>query len=45
MVVGGAMLVIPWFITAEQGSTLQLAKVGVGLVGFVAVCLGAYYRP
>jgi hypothetical protein len=45
MVVGALMIVIPWMINAEQGSTLQLVKVGVGLVGFIALCAGAYYRP
>jgi len=46
MVVGGAMIVIPWwFVSAEQGSALQMVKVAVGLAGFVILCLGAYYRP
>jgi hypothetical protein len=45
MAVGGAMLVIPWFIQAEQGSALQIGKVLVGVAGFIALCLGSYYRP
>jgi hypothetical protein len=45
MVVGGAMLVLVWFIPAEQGSSLQMVKVGIGLLGFLVVCLGSYYRP
>ncbi len=46
MVVGALMILIPWwFIPAEQGSTLQIVKVLVGVAGFVVLCLGAYYRP
>ena len=45
MVAGAVMIVVPWLINAEQGSTLQLVKVGVGLVGFIVLCVGAYYRP
>jgi predicted phage tail protein len=45
MVAGGALIVLAWFVPAEQGSALQMAKVAVGLVGFVALCLGSYYRP
>lgn len=45
MVVGGALILIPWFITVEEGSAAQYVKVGVGVVGFVALCLGAYRRP
>jgi len=45
MVAGGVLILLAWFIPAEQGSTLHLIKVGIGLVGFVGVCLGAYYRP
>ncbi len=46
MVAGGLMILIPWFFfPAEQGSTLQIAKTLVGVVGFVVLCVGAYYRP
>jgi hypothetical protein len=46
MVLGGLMILIPWFfIPAEQGSTLQIAKTLVGVAGFAALCVGAYYRP
>ena len=46
MVAGGLMIVIPWFFfAAEQGSTLQIVKTLVGVVGFVVLCVGAYYRP
>lgn len=46
MVVGGLMILIPWFfIPAEQGSTLYIAKTLVGAAGFIVLCLGAYYRP
>lgn len=46
MVVGGLLILIPWFFfPAEQGSTLQILKTIVGVVGFVALCVGAYYRP
>ena len=46
MVAGGLMILIPWFFfAAEQGSTLQIAKTLVGVVGFVVLCVGAYYRP
>ncbi len=29
MVAGGVLLVAPWFIPSEQGSTLQLVKTGI----------------
>jgi hypothetical protein len=46
MVVGGLMILIPWFfLPAEQGSTLQIMKTLVGVAGFCVLCLGAYYRP
>jgi hypothetical protein len=45
MVLGGVLLILPWFIPSEQGSTLYMAKVVVSLVGFVAICAGSYYRP
>lgn len=46
MVAGGLMIVIPWFFfPAEQGSTLQIGKTLVGVVGFCVLCAGAYYRP
>lgn len=46
MVVGGLMIVIPWFFFAsEQGSSLQIVKTLVGVTGFVVLCVGAYYRP
>ena len=45
MVAGGLMILIPWFFfPAEQGSTLQIAKTLVGVIGFVVLCVGAYYR-
>jgi len=46
MVAGGLMILIPWFFfPAEQGTTLQIVKTLVGVVGFVVLCVGAYYRP
>lgn len=45
MVAGGALILIPWFFTVEEGSPLHLLKVGVGVLGFIALCLGAYKRP
>jgi hypothetical protein len=45
MVAGGVMLVVPWFIPAEQGTTLQAGKMLVGGAGFVVLCLGSYFRP
>jgi hypothetical protein len=45
MVAGGALILIPWFVTVEEGTVAHYAKVGVGVVGFVALCLGAYKRP
>jgi len=40
MVAGGVMLVVPWFISAESGTTLQAGKMLVGAAGFVVLCLG-----
>jgi hypothetical protein len=45
MITGGVLVVIPWLIASESGSALQMVKMGIGLVGFVALCLGSYYRP
>ncbi len=46
MVAGGLMILIPWFFfPAEQGTTLQIVKTLVGVIGFVVLCVGAYYRP
>jgi hypothetical protein len=46
MVAGGMMVLIPWFFfPAEQGSALQIVKTLVGVTGFVAICVGAYFRP
>lgn len=46
MVVGGLMIVIPWFLfPAEQGSAVQIGKTVVGAAGFCILCVGAYYRP
>jgi hypothetical protein len=45
MVAGGVILVAPWFIPSEQGSTLFFVKTGISLVGFIALCLGSYFRP
>ena len=45
MIAGGIILVVPWFIPSEQGSTLQFLKAGLYLIGLIAFCLGAYFRP
>jgi hypothetical protein len=45
MVAGGALILTPWLLTVEEGSVWHYVKVGVGVVGFVALCLGAYKRP
>jgi len=45
MVGGALLLVLPWFIATEQGSTAQIVKTLVGVVGFCVLCAGAYYRP
>ena len=45
MVTGGLLLVVPWFIPSEQGSTLQVVKTAISLAGFVGLCVGSYYRP
>ncbi len=46
VIVGGAvLLVLPWFIPTEQGSTAQIFKTLVGVVGFCVLCAGAYFRP
>ncbi len=45
MVVGGVMLVAPWFFPGEQGSTLSYVKTGISLAGFTVLCLGSYFRP
>ena len=45
MVAGGALILIAWFVSVEEGSMAHYIKIGAGLVGFVALCLGAYKRP
>ena len=45
MVAGGILLVLPWFIPSEQGSTLYYVKMAISLAGFAGLCLGSYYRP
>ncbi len=45
MVTGGLLLVVPWFIPSEQGSTLQVVKTGISLAGLVGLCVGSYFRP
>jgi len=45
MVGGAVLLVLPWFITTEQGSTAQIVKTLVGVIGFCVLCAGAYFRP
>jgi hypothetical protein len=45
MVGGAGLLVLPWFIPAEQGSTAQVFKTLVGVLGFCVLCVGAYFRP
>ena len=46
MVVGGLMIVIPWFFfPAEEGSAWHIVKTVVGATGICALCAGAYFRP
>ncbi len=45
MVIGGIMLLLAILIPTEPGSTAQMVKLGVGFVGFCALCAGAYLRP
>jgi hypothetical protein len=45
MVGGAVLLILPWFIPTEQGSTAQIVRTLVGAVGFCVLCAGAYYRP
>ena len=45
MVAGGVLILLAWFVPAEQGTTFHVIKVGVGLLGFVGLCVGAYLRP
>lgn len=45
MVIGGVLLVLAIFIPTEPGSTAQMVKIGVGVVGFCLLCAGAYLRP
>lgn len=46
MMTGGLMILLPWFfVSADQGSAIQITKTLVGVAGFVILCVGAYYRP
>jgi hypothetical protein len=45
MVLGAVLLVLPWFIATEQGTTGQIVKTLVGVIGFCVLCAGAYFRP
>ncbi len=46
MVVGALMILIPWFFfPVEQGSSAQIVKTLIGVIGFAVLCAGAYFRP
>jgi len=45
MVAGGVLILVPWFLTVEEGSALHYVKVGIGMIGFITLCVGAYKRP
>ena len=45
MVVGGLMLLLAIVIHTEEGSSAQMWKLLMGLVGFCILGAGAYLRP
>ena len=45
MVVGGLMLVLAIVIRTEEGSSAQMWKLLMGLVGFCILGAGAFLRP
>ncbi len=45
MVVGGLMLLLAIVIPTEDGSSAQMWKLLMGLVGFCVLGAGAYLRP
>jgi hypothetical protein len=45
MIIGGVMLVLAIFISAEQGTSAHTWKILMGFVGFCVLCVGAYLRP
>lgn len=45
MVIGGLMLLLAIVIPTEEGSSAQMWKVLMGLVGFCILGAGAYLRP
>ena len=45
MVIGGVMLALAIFIPTEEGSSAQMWKLLMGLVGFFILGAGSYLRP
>ena len=45
MMIGGLMLLLAIVIPTEEGSSAQMWKVLMGLVGFCILGAGAYLRP
>jgi hypothetical protein len=45
MVVGGLMLLLAIVIPTEEGSSAQMWKLLMGIVGFCVLGAGAYLRP
>ena len=45
MMIGGLMLLLAIVIPTEEGSSAQMWKVLMGLVGFCILGTGAYLRP
>lgn len=45
MTIGGLMLLLAIVIHTEEGSSAQMWKVLMGLVGFCILGVGAYLRP
>lgn len=45
MVIGIVILLLPMIIPSEQGSTLHVVKVVVGVAGLAILFVGLYLRP
>ncbi len=45
MIIGGLMLVLAIFIPTEPGSSAQMWKLLMGVVGFCVLGAGSYLRP
>ncbi len=45
MVGGAALFALSLVLPAQPGTALYFARLGLGTIGIIVVCVGAYLRP